>query len=162
LLVAGKGIDAAGKYLNARAATVAERVEVEAGKTAGSIRNVNPNYPAVGRTQNCVNCTVATDATLAGNPAVALPSNGPVSISVLESQYGGRFGSAISAHSIEQEMLKAGDGARGIIFGSRGANEAGHVFNVVNQNGTIRFLDGQIGTPAAVNGYNSLHLLKTN
>ncbi len=40
---------------------------------AGSIKNVNPGYPDSGRTHNCVNCAVATDATLAGNPTSALP-----------------------------------------------------------------------------------------
>jgi hypothetical protein len=43
-------------------------------ETAGSIRKVNPGYPTSGRTQNCVNCAIATDATLSGNPATALPT----------------------------------------------------------------------------------------
>jgi hypothetical protein len=136
-------------------ATVAE-------ETAGSIRNVNPGYPTTGRTQNCVNCTVATDATLSGTPATALPSSGPVGIRVLEQQYGGRFGAATTSSSIEQQLLSAGDGARGIVFGSRGPNEAGHVFNVVNQNGVVRFLDGQTGKPATFGGYQSFYLLRTN
>lgn len=131
-------------------------------ETAGSIRNVNPGYPTTGRTQNCVNCTVATDATLSGSPATALPSSGPVSIRVLEQQYGGRFGAPTTSSSIEQQLLSAGDGARGIVFGSRGPNEAGHVFNVVNQNGVVRFLDGQSGQPATFGGYQSFHLLRTN
>lgn len=46
-----------------------------ADQTAGSINNVNPGYPEAGRTHNCVNCTIATNATLAGNPASALPIN---------------------------------------------------------------------------------------
>lgn len=54
------------------------------------------------------------------------------------------------------------DGARGIVFGSRGPGETGHMFNVVNQNGTVRFLDGQTGKPADLGGYTSLHLLRTN
>ncbi len=131
-------------------------------ETAGSIRNVNPGYPTTGRTQNCVNCTVATDATLSGSPATALPSSGPVSIRVLEQQYGGRFGAPTTSGSIEQQLLSAGDGARGIVFGSRGPNEAGHVFNVVNQNGVVRFLDGQSGQPASFGDYQSFHLLRTN
>jgi filamentous hemagglutinin len=131
-------------------------------ETAGSIRNVNPGYPTTGRTQNCVNCTVATDATLSGNPATALPSSGPVSIRVLEQQYGGRFGTPTTSSGIEQQLLSGGDGARGIVFGSRGPNEAGHVFNVVNQNGVVRFLDGQTGQPATFSGYQSFHLLRTN
>lgn len=64
---------------------------------------------------------------------------------MLEQQYGGRFGAPTTKSSIEQQMLSAGDGARGIVFGSRGPNEAGHVFNVVNKKGVVRLLDGQTG-----------------
>ena len=131
------------------------------GEKAGSIRKVNPGYPRTGRNQNCVNCAVATDATLSGNPAVALPSGGPVSISVLESQYGSRFGPATNSAGINKQMLAAGHGAKGIVFGYRNPGEVGYVFNVVNQNGIVRFLDGQTGEQAAFSGYNSLHLLKT-
>lgn len=53
---------------------------------AGSIRGVNPT----GGTMNCVNCSIATDATLAGSPASALPGS-PTSISVLENTFGGTF-----------------------------------------------------------------------
>ena len=38
---------------------------------------------------------------------------------------------AVSA--IESDMLAAGSGARGTVFGSRGPGQVGHVFNVVNQ-----------------------------
>jgi hypothetical protein len=133
-----------------------------ASERAGSIRNVNPGFPQTGRTQNCVNCSIATDATLAGNPATALPSVGPQPITVLERQYGGRFGSATTADSIAGQLATAGDGSRGIVFGSRGPGETGHVFNVVNQNGTVRFLDGQTGKPADLSGYVNFHLLRTN
>ncbi|WP_180964227.1 beta strand repeat-containing protein [Ralstonia mannitolilytica] len=132
------------------------------GESAGSIRNVNPGYPQSGRTENCVNCSIATDATLAGNPASALPSPGPQPIAVLEKQYGGRFGAATTADGVTGQLAAAGDGARGIVFGSRGAGEAGHVFNVVNQGGVVRFLDGQTGKPANLSGYTGLYLLRTN
>jgi filamentous hemagglutinin len=144
------------------AATAIKPEVVTIGENAGSIRIVNPGYPAAGRTQNCVNCSIATDATLSGNPAVSLPSNGPINISTLENLYGGRFGYAATNSEIEQQMLNAGNGARGIVFGSRGPSDAGHVFNVVNQNGKVRFLDGQTGAPATFDGYTSFHLLRTN
>lgn len=132
-------------------------------RTAGSIRNVNPGYPNTpGRTQNCVNCSQATDSTLGGNPASALPSSGPVGIDVLESQYGSRFSNPMSSTAIQNQMLNAGNGARGIVFGARGPGEVGHVFNVVNQNGVVRFLDGQVGRSANLNGYTNFHLLRTN
>ena len=126
-----------------------------AGVIAGSIRNVNPT----GGRMNCVNCAVATDATLAGRPASALPG-GATPISILEAQYGGRFSQSMSPAQISEAMSAAGNGARGIVFGSRG-KDVGHVFNVTNQNGTVRYLDGQTGKSAKVDGYESLHLLKT-
>jgi filamentous hemagglutinin len=129
---------------------------------AGSIRDVNPGFPTAGRILNCVNCSVATDALLAGNAAVALPSNGAVPISVLEEMFGGEFSSTMTEEQISQQLLSAGNGARGIVFGYRGAGNIGHVFNVVNQNGVIRFLDGQTGKPAQFGGFDSLHLLRTN
>lgn len=138
--------------VNRTAASAADFCEA----TAGSIRNVN----VVGGTMNCVNCVVATDATLAGRAASALPG-GPYRISVLEKLYGTQFGSAGSVNNVAETMQAAGSGARGIVFGSRG-NEVGHVFNVVNQNGVVRFLDGQTGRAATLDGYRAFQLLRTN
>jgi hypothetical protein len=129
---------------------------------AGSIRNVNPNFPAPGFGRNCVNCAIATDRTLAGMPSCAMPTKGSLPISVIESLYGGKFSGPLSAQQIEAGMLNAQNGARGIVFGNRGPGVAGHVFNVVNQRGTVRFLDGQIGAPANLKPYLSLHLIRTN
>ncbi|MCW0366779.1 hypothetical protein NB699_001762 [Xanthomonas sacchari] len=133
-------------------------------ETAGSIRGVNPGYPEAGRTHNCVNCAIATDATLAGNPASALPINSTdgVSITVLEKQFGTKFVSVPSAESIYQKMNDIGAGARGIVYGSYGPGQPGHVFNVVNQNGVIRFLDGQTGKAAELDKFKSFKFLRTN
>ncbi|WP_429001991.1 hemagglutinin repeat-containing protein [Xanthomonas sacchari] len=133
-------------------------------ETAGSIRGVNPGYPEAGRTHNCVNCAIATDATLAGNPASALPINSTdgVSITVLEKQFGTKFVSVPSAESIYQKMIDIGAGARGIVYGSYGPGQPGHVFNVVNQNGVIRFLDGQTGKAADLDKFKSFKFLRTN
>jgi len=123
---------------------------------AGTIRRVN----GIGGNMNCVACVIATDATLAGRPASAL-GGGPFQISVLERFYGAKFGPATSINNITDVMAGTGPGSRGIVFGSRGS-EVGHVFNVVNQSGTVRFLDGQTGTAATFNGYDSFYLLRTN
>lgn len=123
------------------------------GKGAGAICNVN----AVGGTMNCV---VATDATLAGRAASALPG-GPYRISVLEKFYGTSFGAPGTIRTVTDAMSAAGSGARGIVFGSRGS-EVGHVFNVVNQSGVVRFLDGQTGRAATLDGFTNFQLLRTN
>jgi filamentous hemagglutinin len=81
---------------------------------------------------------------------------------VLEKQYGTTFGSPTSSSVIAADLQNAGSGAQGIEFGSRGPGEVGHVFNVVNQNGVIRFLDGQTGKPATLDGFVNFRFLKTN
>lgn len=132
--------------------------------TACSIRNVNPGYPEPARTHNCVNCSIATDATLAGNPASALPINSTagVPLTVLEKQFGSKFVNILNSNVITQKMLDAGNGARGIVYGSYGPDQPGHVFNGVNQNGTIRFLDGQSGKVADLSKFKSFKMLRKN
>ncbi len=107
-----------------------------------------------------MNCSIATDATLGGRPASALAS-GPTPISVLEATYGRQFARVTGPSAIETELLNAGPGARGIIFGSRGPGQVGHVFNGVNQAGVVRFLDGQTGTVASFQGFRDLYFLPT-
>ena len=125
-------------------------------QVAGSIRNVNPLASGT----NCVNCAIATDATLAGHPASALASK-PTSIKVLEAAYGRQFVHVSSQSAIEAQLSSAGPGARGIVFGSRGPGQLGHVFNAVNQRGVVRFLDGQTGTVASFQGFTDLYFLPT-
>lgn len=50
-------------------------------------------------------------------------------------------------------LQDAGDGSRGIVYGYD--PKGGHVFNAVNQGGTVRFLDSQPGrtVPASFEGY---------
>ncbi|WP_410900999.1 toxin glutamine deamidase domain-containing protein, partial [Pseudoalteromonas sp. SIMBA_162] len=45
---------------------------------------------------------------------------------------------------------------------SYGPGQPGHVFNVVNQNGTIRFLDGQTGKVVDLSKFTSFKFLRTN
>jgi hypothetical protein len=141
-----------------------QKAASEIDEKAGSIKKVNPGYPEPGRTHNCVNCSIATDATLSGAPASALPikSTKGVPISVLERQFGGKFGLATTPEKITQQMVEAGDGARGIVFGSYGPGQPGHVFNVVNQSGAVRYLDGQTGKSANLLNFDTLQLLRTN
>ena len=109
---------------------------------AGSIRSVNPQRGLT----NCANCAVATDALLAGRPASAL-TGGPVRISVLEKLFNGTFQKLGSREAVEAVVHAGGNGTRGIVYmGEPG--KLGHVFNVVNQDGVVRFLDGQTGKAA--------------
>ncbi|MFB9108517.1 toxin glutamine deamidase domain-containing protein [Flavobacterium gyeonganense] len=114
---------------------------------------------------NCTNCVISTDLQLQGIKSTAMPkaltpegqyTNGPVAISVLEKHYSAKF---VNTNVSKLEELSIGK--RGIIFGET-KRGGGHVFNVVNQNGTIRYLDGQTGKAADINKYSNLKFLPTN
>ncbi len=120
-------------------------------------RTANP----LGGTENCVNCSIAVDAILAGRPASALLS-APKPLATLEAQFGKKFVAVASKSEIVKEMMKAGPGARGIIYGDPGLGQVGHVFNVINHKGVVRFIDGQAGEVATFSGYGRLKLLRTN
>jgi RHS repeat-associated protein len=127
-------------------------------RIAGSIRRVNPT----GSKTNCVNCAIATDSMLAGRPASALPSAAQ-DVTVLEKYFGAEFAQVSGQSAIEAQLISAGSGARGIVFGSRGVGQNGHVFNAVNQNGVVRFLDGQAGGAASFDdGFVKFFFMRTN
>ena len=142
--------------------TNALEVSVPRTPVAGAAPRVNPGFPGAGRTKNCVNCSLATDATFAGHPASALPTRGPRPISVIEQAYGGKFIRALGRSDIEHVMSSLGPGSRGIVFGEH-AGRPGHVFNaVVNQRGVVKFFDGQTGKPASLEGFTGFRLLITS
>jgi filamentous hemagglutinin len=125
-----------------------------------SLAGVNPGYPATGRTENCVQCAIATDATLAGTPTEA-GTGGPQKLAVLEAHFGVQFDrTPMTVAEIEGLISSAGLQARGIIFGRR-FRGTGHVFNVMNWEGTVWFVDGQTGQEADLTGFASLYLLRT-
>lgn len=123
---------------------------------AGTVRRINPGQSKT----NCVNCAVATDAMLAGRPASALPG-GPPSIAILEQIFGAKFSLAGDIGEVVQALLAAGSGSRAIVYGRRSGG-VGHVFNAVNQHGVVRFLDGQTGKAATVDGYTGFLFLRSN
>ncbi|MEJ2158411.1 MAG: toxin glutamine deamidase domain-containing protein [Desulfobacteraceae bacterium] len=129
---------------------------------AGSVPNTNPGFPKPGRTQNCVNCSIATDHTFAGNPASALPSKRPQPLSVMEKHFGGKFKQIANRSAIEKKMANLGPGSRGIVAGLR-SKGPGHVFNVVvDKKGVVKFFDGQTMKPASFEGFSEFRLLVTN
>lgn len=144
-----------------RAATVAEGPGA-----GGAIRKVNKDLP-LGNTKgtrdlNCANCAIATDATLAGKPACALPGN-VTPASEVSRHFGATWSKQMtSAAEVEASMQAAGPGKRAVVFGQANNTPIGHYFNVVNQDGVVRFLDGQSGTTAKLTPYSKFWLLPTN
>ena len=139
------------------------------------VKDINPNFSSGGWgfQNNCQSCVVATDHTLAGRPAQALerplvayhpafdwPS------SVTSTVGTGPLHRVADYAAIDQEMLAAGDGARGIVHGARtdaaGQYMSGHVFNVVNRDGVIHYIDGQTGDFAVKESFGWMELIRTN
>lgn len=107
-------------------------------------------------------CAIATDATLSGKPASALPGE-VTHASDVAAHYGKSWsGACNTASGIEVPMGAAGPGARGIVFGKVPNERVGHFFNVVNDDGAVRFVDGQTGAVANLTPYERFWLLRTN
>ena len=83
-------------------------------------------------------------------------------LSELEDVFGKKFVAGATLASMVSDLLRAGPGARGIVYGNVPGRSYGHVFNVVNKDGVVRFLDGQVGTPPNLNAYTNYRLLRTN
>lgn len=131
-----------------------------------SIRDVNPHTAAIGGDVNCLKCALATDATLAGYPTQALPGIASPTFAggqrILEQTYGAKLLTVESHEVIAATMVEAGSGSRGIVIAYQNGAEYSHAFNVVNQSGTVRFLDGQIGGAAkGVAEYDRFWFIKT-
>ncbi len=105
---------------------------------------------------------MATDATIAGKPASALPGEVTQATKVSEF-FGTTWSSEMAAPAdIEAVMSGAPDGARGIVLGVPPNSNVGHFFNVAKRNGSVVFLDGQAGGAATLTPYANFYLLRTN
>nr|WP_280923760.1 toxin glutamine deamidase domain-containing protein [Streptomyces aureus] len=114
-------------------------------RPGGNLKGVNPS----GSRTNCAKCAVATDERLQGLSSVA-KEGGITDARALEKRYGSTFKATSGFDGISGELLRKGDGARGIVYGfdTDGAGNIpypGHFFNAVNDGGNIKFLDGQMG-----------------
>ncbi|MEU5877723.1 toxin glutamine deamidase domain-containing protein [Spirillospora sp. NPDC047279] len=142
-----------------------------------NLKNVNPQFHSgkSGFDINCQSCVVNVDRQLAGEaPSSAVPRHlkYPSKVTWPDSVTknvgpGGSFRAVNDYDDIIKELLKGGDGSRGVVHGLRvdpatGVPRAGHVFNVVNLGGKIHFIDGQSGTWAVLEKYAHLEFYRTN
>lgn len=130
-----------------------------------SIREINPHAPTAGGDLNCVKCAIALENTLAGYPTQAMPGLAAKTFSgtkaILEQQYNGKLNST-NISDIQTEISGAGNGSRGIVIGWQQGTSYSHAFNVVNQNGVVKFLDGQIGGNAVnISQYDHWWMIRT-
>jgi hypothetical protein len=144
----------------------------------GELREVNvERRQERGWKNNCMACVGATDHALAGHPTCAMPypeGGWPVHCDVIIPQtigHGIPFREVGSFDEITREMFDAGDGARGVVWGHKFVEVDGqmkevngHIFNVINKNGRVYYVDGQVADWARTvsKGYGGLGFLRTN
>ncbi|MGK4593560.1 RHS repeat-associated core domain-containing protein [Amycolatopsis sp. w19] len=148
-----------------KAATVGAggAVPVAAGAGAAAAGAVN----AVGGTQNCVACVISGDLTLAGKPASATnlyPAHPvPGGMKLIEKYAGASWRPVSGQPAIEKELLAAGNGARGIVYGGNGGTA--HVWNAVVQRGQVNYVDFQgvaSNGPASFDQWKTFFFVRTN
>jgi hypothetical protein len=108
-----------------------------------------PGRDTAGRDENCVFCGLATEMRWRGETVQAgeWPHEYGVSFETADELIGPLKGT--SASEIERALSDAGPGASGVVVIDQRFNE-GHVVNVVNDRGDVRWVDGQIGTVDSV------------
>lgn len=139
------------------------------------LADINPMYKTGewGFRNNCQSCVVSVEERLAGNEVTAVRRTDQAAYDLtwpddlLNSVGNGNvFHQASGYQDIEQQLLAAGPGSRGIVHGAwldeNGLYESGHVFNVINRDGKIFYVDGQTGTWANLENYSGFEFLRTN
>jgi RHS repeat-associated protein/uncharacterized repeat protein (TIGR01451 family) len=146
--VAGGAVSGISAGLSSGASTTAEDAINSARPTPGAAQPTTgayPNFNPTGGTTNCGACSDAVDSYLAGNglnPAASGPEAWPTTPGTAPWNFTANPG------SIENGLQAAGDGARGIVYVTDGS--AAHVFNAVNNAGTVVAIDGQVGVMGTI------------
>jgi hypothetical protein len=97
---------------------------------------------------NCVSCVNAADARLRGvDPDAVAGPNGLYETSLHALTPAAPFGfhDPTSPAQVQLEMLARGNGAVGAVVIIQPGTDVLHAINVVNRNGTVYFIDAQIG-----------------
>ncbi|MEC3992106.1 toxin glutamine deamidase domain-containing protein [Actinacidiphila sp. DG2A-62] len=111
---------------------------------------------------NCVLCTLAGDDLIAGRPVKPAPGGvGPYDRDYLEAATGRTFVKEAGRLSqVVKDVLGWGSGGRGFIA-VWPQDGVGHVFNVVNVDGSVVFLDYQLGK-AKPTGWARYEIMRTD
>jgi filamentous hemagglutinin len=115
-------------------------------RLAGSLRTVNPNYPRVGFTENCVECAIAVEKRFSGGRAFnrySASSSGPQPVRLIEMEFGGTFDVVSGPQQIGSMLSRSGHRSSGIVHVRNSATGQGHAFNARFDNGAVKFLDAQ-------------------
>lgn len=179
----GKAAGTAGGYSGEALKTLAKQVPGGTKKaiSAGTVgaetgrEILRRNYPNVwkvnaekfekgvfGHNTNCAKCAVQTDRALAGktpDPAGPTPP-GAKTWPDITNRYGKIPDEVNSYDDIVTDIQHGGSGARGLVY-VQGPNGESHIFNVVNEDGAVVFIDGQTGTLAKLTDFSHVGYLRT-
>jgi len=132
-------------------------------------QDVNIGAGPGSRTINCTRCVIAVDSTLDGAPSSALgimPGQQLPNARLAEAL--GRpptaWQPAADRAAVEAAVGDWGHGSKGVVYVSRNDGTA-HVFNVINDQGDILFVDGQTGRLADIefnDTVNGIEIIRTN
>jgi RHS repeat-associated protein len=129
----------------------------------------SPNFPDMAKQFNPeggnTNCTYVADAFeryMRGEGIKPVPADmgGLQTLERLENVYGASFNKTDFWNMVDH-IRNSGDGARGIVAAKPGEGMPGHVFNIMNQQGRVLFIDMQTGFVDPVL-YKTFKLLRTN
>jgi hypothetical protein len=102
---------------------------------------------------------------LAGSPASAIKLDPdvvfPNGMALIERYAGAKWYWSPGQAAIERQLLAAGEGARGIVYGAR-ADGTAHVWNAVVQRGQVNFIDFQSAGAGTFKGYSRYAFIRTN
>jgi hypothetical protein len=108
---------------------------------------VNPDRTAPGRDNNCGECARATQSTWQGEPAVAAamrdPKSGGEGDEVMVEAAGAEL-TPTSIDEVGQRLADLGPGSSAVV-GIGWQDGDGHWFNAVNDSGSVKAVDGQLG-----------------
>ena len=109
--------------------------------------DINPDRDAPGRDNNCADCARSVDSTWHGDPAAAAAMADPDVRGepvARMSDWAGEPPQEASMSDVQQRLEELGPGSSAIVGFDRD-DGTGHWFNAVNDDGTIKAVDGQSG-----------------
>jgi hypothetical protein len=120
--------------------------------------DINPDRDAPGRDNNCGECARAVDSTWHGNPAAAAAMSNPDASGEpvpRMAEWADQAPTQASMSDVQQQLEELGPGSSAVVGFDR-EDGTGHWFNAVNDEGTIKAVDGQSGLvepwPPSVDG----------
>lgn len=123
----------------------------QASTTRDWIEHINPDKELPGRQVNCADCTRVTESTWRGSPEAAaernpIPGEGLVGEELERTEeWAGRNFESTTFEDVGRRLEDLGSGSSAMVAVEWEGDAGGHMFNAVNEDGSVRCADGQKG-----------------